>query len=311
MWLCVLQPAAAPAKGVWTALLQPFPAGTHNLHLACRLEPDPGVGLEVDPTQSRDTRVQPLTGTADAHAWVRRTPRCAAASTCSSRTASAGGAARRVVLAELFTTGAARSRALDAVLFAARCPRGRHLYRSSSSASRSGLPTRGPRGASTLAAWMPTAGGGAPVPAQGRWLSPRLTAQVDLACRRATSGPRRRRRRQAGRLDPARWRDGAARRRDEAQRRDAGLQPLHPLCALSAPYANASAPAVPLFLHLYTLRSPLCPETMLCPCTMCPCTRPLAPAHLLPSSREQVPVSDSLTSDAHHTRSSSRWATIS
>ena len=62
---CVLEPAAAPAKGVWTALLQPFPAGTHNLHLACRLEPDlacrlepeRGVGLEVDPTQSRDTRV--------------------------------------------------------------------------------------------------------------------------------------------------------------------------------------------------------------------------------------------------------------
>ena len=174
----------------------------------------------------------------------------------------------------------------------------------------------GPRGASTLAAWMPTAGGGAPVPAQGRWLSPRLTAQVDLACRRATSGPGRRRRRRAGRLDPARWRGGAARRRDEAQRRDGGLHPLHPLCALCAASANASAPAVPLFLHLYTLRSPLCPETMLCPCPVprsvplhpIACSCPL-PAHLLPSSREQV--SDSLTSDAHHTRSSSRWATTS
>ena len=44
-------------------MLQAFPAGTHNLHLACRLEPDPergGLGWKwtpiVDPTQSRDTR---------------------------------------------------------------------------------------------------------------------------------------------------------------------------------------------------------------------------------------------------------------
>ena len=149
-------------------------------------------------------------------------------------------------------------------LFAARRPRGRHLYRSSSSASRSGLPTRGPRGASTLAAWMPTAGGGAPVPAQGRWLAPRLTAQVDLACRRATSGPRRRRRRQAGRLDPARWRDGAARRRDEAQRRDGGLHPLHPLCALC------------------TLRKRLGPCSRSIPTPLHPAQPPLPRNHALP-----------------------------
>ena len=123
---------------------------------------------------------------------------------------------------------------------------------------------RGPRGASTLAAWMPTAGGGAPVPAQGRWLSPRLTAQVDLACRRATSGPRRRRRRQAGRLDPARWRDGAARRRDEAQRRDGGLHPLHPLCAL------------------FTLRKRLGPCSRSIPTPLHPAQPPLPRNHALP-----------------------------
>ena len=48
------------------------------------------------------------------------------------------------------------------------------------------------------------------------------------------------------------------------------------LSAPSAPSANASAPAVALFLHLYTLRSPLCPETMLCPCPV-PRTLPLHP----------------------------------